>query len=100
MFRHSPEAPIVDLPIVEVIDLVVVVVIRFVAMEVIPRRRIARDGCPAKAKIQKKKRVPESSAGEQQSEPLYARTVSSQKTVPHFNLSSQVSKPYVVSIAR
>ena len=42
MFRHSPEAPIVDLPIVEVIDLEVVVVIRFVAMESIPESRVAQ----------------------------------------------------------
>src|SRR5271154_2949551 len=43
MFRHSPEAPIVDLPIVAVIDLEVVVVIRFVAMESIPERSVAQE---------------------------------------------------------
>ena len=99
MFRHSPEVPIVDFPMVEVVDLEVVVVIRFVAMETIPETMLARDGGPRKRKSSKKRSAPESLPSRRQPQPLYARTVSPGKTVPHVNLSSRDNRPYVGSIA-
>ena len=50
MFLHSPEAHIIDLVVVDLIDVVVVVVIRFVAMDFIPAKSIARERGTLKGK--------------------------------------------------
>jgi hypothetical protein len=43
LFLHAPEAKIVFFALVEVIDIDVVVVIRFVAMEIMPEKRVAQE---------------------------------------------------------
>jgi hypothetical protein len=44
----------VDFPLIEVIDIDVVVVIRFVAMEIIPVKRVAQEKPDAKQRLRKR----------------------------------------------
>jgi hypothetical protein len=43
VFPHAPEAVIVDLAVIEAVDIDLMEVIRFVAMEIIPKERVAQD---------------------------------------------------------